>query len=51
MKTRSMKAFLPLGIFAILIIGFYVGTRLNPQQLSSELIGEPVPAFELPPRT
>ena len=48
MKTRSMKAFLPLGIFAILIIGFYVGTRLNPQQLSSELIGEPVPAFELP---
>lgn len=48
MKTRSMKAFLPLGIFAILIIGFFVGTRLNPQQLSSELIGEPVPAFELP---
>ena len=48
MKSLSLKAFLPLALFAILIVGFFVGTRLNPQQLSSELIGKPVPAFELP---
>lgn len=48
MRTVSWKALLPLIIFMVLIFGFFIGTRLNPQQLSSELIGKPVPAFSVP---
>lgn len=48
MRRLSWKAFLPLSIFAVLVAGFFVGTRLNPQDLGSELIGKPVPAFQLP---
>lgn len=43
----SLKALIPLLLFVILLVGFFVGTRLNPHKLDSMLIDKPVPAFQL----
>lgn len=47
MNRKTLIAFAPLVIFAILVVGFFVGTRLNPRDLGSALIDRPVPVFEL----
>ncbi len=47
MNRKTLFALIPFGLFVILVIGFFVGTRLNPRDLGSPLIGKPVPAFEL----
>ncbi|MAP94101.1 MAG: DsbE family thiol:disulfide interchange protein [Ponticaulis sp.] len=43
----SLKAFIPLGIFAALVVMLMVGLTLNPKELPSEFIDKPVPEFEL----
>lgn len=40
--------FIPLGIFIILGALFFVGLKLDPNELPSVLIGKPVPEFSLP---
>lgn len=43
----SVRALIPLVLFAGVLIAFFVGTRLNPNELDSPLIGKTLPAFEL----
>lgn len=43
----SMKAVIPLGLFLVLAGLFGIGLTLNPSQLDSELIDQPVPSFEI----
>lgn len=43
-----MKRWLPLIIFAGLLILLGVGLGMNPRDLPSALVGKPVPAFNLP---
>lgn len=43
-----MKRWLPLIIFAVLAVFFYVGLHLNPREVPSPFIGKPAPAFTLP---
>ena len=43
----SLKAILPLGIFAALVIMLAVGLTLKPKELPSEFIDKPLPTFEL----
>ena len=43
-----MKRWLPLIIFAVLGIFFYVGLSLNPREVPSPFIGKPAPNFTLP---
>jgi cytochrome c biogenesis protein CcmG/thiol:disulfide interchange protein DsbE len=38
----------PLGIFAVIAAFFFVGLRLNPNNVPSALVGRPVPTFSLP---
>lgn len=40
--------FLPLVIFAVVGLLFWVGLSLNPTLVPSPLIGQPAPAFDLP---
>lgn len=45
---NRFKLFIPLIIFFLLGLLFLVGLRLDPNDLPSELIDKPVPAFSLP---
>jgi cytochrome c biogenesis protein CcmG/thiol:disulfide interchange protein DsbE len=38
----------PLAIFAVIAAFFFVGLRLNPNEVPSALVGKPVPVFSLP---
>ena len=40
---------LPLLVFAVLVVAFAIGLKLNPREIPSVLIGKPVPKFDLPP--
>ncbi len=42
------RHFLPLAIFAALIVLLGVGLTLNPREVPSPLVGKPAPHFELP---
>ncbi len=48
-RRRSLLAFLPLVIFAGLVVVFLIGLRGDPQKLPSALIGKPAPQVALPP--
>src|SRR5688572_13187091 len=41
------RAWLPIGIFAALIVLLGVGLTLNPREVPSPLVGKPAPHFEL----
>lgn len=43
-----MRRFMPLIVFALLVVMLGVGLTLNPRLVPSPLIGKPVPVFELP---
>ena len=43
-----MKRFLPLIIFAVMVIFLALGLKLNPRDIPSPLINKPVPEFTLP---
>jgi cytochrome c biogenesis protein CcmG/thiol:disulfide interchange protein DsbE len=48
-SALSWKMLLPLGIFAALVVLFMVGLYSgDPSKLPSDLIGKPVPEFDLP---
>jgi cytochrome c biogenesis protein CcmG/thiol:disulfide interchange protein DsbE len=47
-KPPALKRFMPLIIFALLVVMLGVGLTLNPRLVPSPLIGKPVPEFELP---
>lgn len=42
------RFFIPLAIFAVAAIAFYMGLSLNPTQIPSAKIGKPVPEFVAP---
>ncbi len=46
---RRLLFLIPLGLFAGLAVAFGAGLMLNPREIPSALIGDPVPEFELPP--
>lgn len=48
---NRLKLFIPLLIFVLLAALFVVGLKLDPNDLPSELVGKPVPAFNLPSLT
>ena len=48
MKSHSLKRFLPLIIFVVLLGFLAVGLSLNPREVPSPLINKPAPAFTLP---
>ena len=48
MKNSSLKRFLPLIIFVVLLGFLAVGLGLNPREVPSPLINKPAPAFTLP---
>ena len=43
------RAYIPLLVFAGLAVALFVGLGLNPRIIPSALIGQPAPAFDLPP--
>jgi cytochrome c biogenesis protein CcmG/thiol:disulfide interchange protein DsbE len=43
-----LKHFLPVGIFAALVVVFYLGLYRDPTLVPSPFIGKPAPAFDLP---
>ncbi|HPF47052.1 MAG: DsbE family thiol:disulfide interchange protein [Alphaproteobacteria bacterium] len=43
-----MNKFIPLAIFCAIAIALYVGLSLNPSNIPSVLINDPVPEFALP---
>jgi cytochrome c biogenesis protein CcmG/thiol:disulfide interchange protein DsbE len=45
---NKTQLFLPLGIFAALVLLLGVGLTLNPREVPSPLINKPAPHFELP---
>ena len=47
-KPKRWLYLLPLGIFGILMVFFFVGLGLNPRLLPSPLIGQAAPEFSLP---
>ncbi|MCF6216111.1 MAG: DsbE family thiol:disulfide interchange protein [Emcibacter sp.] len=44
-----LKRFLPLFVFAGILIAFMIGLSLKPSEIPSALINKPVPDFSLPP--
>ena len=46
---RRLLFLFPLGLFAGLAVAFGAGLMLNPREIPSALIGDPVPEFDLPP--
>jgi cytochrome c biogenesis protein CcmG/thiol:disulfide interchange protein DsbE len=44
---KNLRFLLPLGLFAVLTVFFYIGLGRNPAELPSQLIGKPAPAFAL----
>jgi len=47
-KPKFGLNLLPLAIFVVLMIFFFVGLGLNPRLVPSPLIDQPVPDFSLP---
>lgn len=45
---NRLKLFIPLGIFAVLAVLFWRGLSLDPTEMPSSRIGDPMPAFNLP---
>jgi cytochrome c biogenesis protein CcmG/thiol:disulfide interchange protein DsbE len=45
---KSLRWFIPLAVFAILVGFLFVGLNLNPREVPSPLIGKAAPAFTLP---
>jgi cytochrome c biogenesis protein CcmG/thiol:disulfide interchange protein DsbE len=45
---KSLRWFIPLGLFIVLAGFLFVGLGLNPREVPSPLIGKPAPAFALP---
>lgn len=45
---NKTQVFLPLGIFAALVVLLSVGLTLNPREVPSPLIDKPAPHFQLP---
>jgi cytochrome c biogenesis protein CcmG/thiol:disulfide interchange protein DsbE len=43
-----MKRWIPLVVFVVLGVFFYIGLGLNPREVPSPFIGKPAPAFTLP---
>jgi cytochrome c biogenesis protein CcmG/thiol:disulfide interchange protein DsbE len=43
-----MIRYIPLGIFALLVVLLYFGLSNDPRKIPSPLMGKPVPAFNLP---
>jgi cytochrome c biogenesis protein CcmG/thiol:disulfide interchange protein DsbE len=42
------KAYIPLGIFAVLLVFLAIGLTRDPHEIPSPLIGKPAPAFTAP---
>jgi cytochrome c biogenesis protein CcmG/thiol:disulfide interchange protein DsbE len=47
-QSTVLRRFMPLIIFAALVVVMAIGLTLNPRLVPSPLIGKPAPAFELP---
>ena len=47
MNSITVKRFLPLGIFVVLVGFLAIGLTLNPREVPSPLINKPVPQFKL----
>jgi len=47
-QPSLVHRFMPLIIFAVLVIFLAIGLTLNPREVPSPLIGKPAPEFELP---
>lgn len=47
-KPKRWLYLMPLGIFAVLMVFFFVGLGLNPRLIPSPLIGQAAPEFSLP---
>ena len=45
---NRLKLFIPLMIFAVLAVLFWRGLSLDPTEMPSSRVGDPVPAFNLP---
>ncbi len=43
-----IRTLVPATIFAIMIVFFWTGLKLNPTEIPSPLIGKPSPSFDLP---
>lgn len=48
MNKQRLFLFIPLVIFAVLVVLFWRGLSLNPGEMPSALLNKPVPVFELP---
>lgn len=48
MSKQRLFLFAPLVVFAVLIMLFWRGLSLDPNEMPSALLNKPVPAFELP---
>jgi cytochrome c biogenesis protein CcmG/thiol:disulfide interchange protein DsbE len=46
---RRLVYLLPLLVFAVVAVAFYLGFEHDPHELPSVLIDKPVPVFDLPP--
>ncbi|MDG1995001.1 MAG: DsbE family thiol:disulfide interchange protein [Emcibacteraceae bacterium] len=44
----KLKTFIPLLIFCAIALSLFVGLRLNPGKIPSELINAPIPEFAMP---
>lgn len=47
-RPSFFKRFLPLIIFALLVVVLAIGLKLNPREVPSPYIDKPMPAFDLP---
>jgi len=47
-QPTLLRRFMPLIVFAVLVVFLAVGLTLNPRLVPSPLIGKPAPEFELP---
>ncbi|MBT8137765.1 MAG: DsbE family thiol:disulfide interchange protein [Gammaproteobacteria bacterium] len=43
-----IRTIVPATLFAILVVFFWTGLKLNPTEIPSPLIGKPAPQFDLP---
>lgn len=46
---KRLAYLLPLGVFAVMAIYFFVGLGMDPSKIPSALIDKPLPEFTLPP--
>jgi cytochrome c biogenesis protein CcmG/thiol:disulfide interchange protein DsbE len=48
MNKQRLMLFIPLAIFMVLVVFFWRGLSLDPNEMPSALIDKPVPVFKLP---